>query len=474
MGTWTPLKNKPSANISTMLLLADGTVFCSDSGSPRWFRLTPDNKGSYINGTWSQLADGPTAPLYFASDVLTNGRVFVAGGEYQDGMQWDILAAQVYNPGSDVWSIADVPPGWPNLGDAPSCMLPDGRILVGSINTNHAAIYDPNNNTWTPAADKVNPSSSEETWTLLPDETILAVECDGHPNAEKYVIAADEWIPIDPTPTDLVEASSIEIGPAILLPDGRVFCTGATGHTALYNPPPIANQRGSWTAGPDFPPQPGHPVIGAKDAPASLLPNGKVLCIAGPVDGVGDNYLPPMFFFEFDPGPDTFALIAGPSTNPGNLPPFVARFLVVPSGEVLFSNGTDTVSVYQPGGAAPSSTWLPTIIRIEDSTGASVTTVPRGETLKLVGRQLNGLSQANSYGDDAQMATNYPLVRIRHNGSGDIVYCPTGGHSSMGVATGSAVHSTQFDVPGTIGTGASTLEVVANGIASSPHAVTVA
>jgi hypothetical protein len=117
---------------------------------------------------------------------------------------------------------------------------------------------------------------------------------------------------------------------------------------------------------------------------------------------------------------------------------------------------------------------LPTIIRIEDSTGASVTTVPRGETLKLVGRQLNGLSQANSYGDDAQMATNYPLVRIRHNGSGDIVYCPTGGHSSMGVATGSAVHSTQFDVPGTIGTGASTLEVVANGIASSPHAVTVA
>src|SRR5271169_6249135 len=147
---------------------------------------------------------------------------------------------------------------------------------------------------WTPAADKKNSSSNEETWTLLPDETILSVNCREHPGAQKYIIAADEWIEIDPTPSDLVEDSSIEIGPAVLLPDGRVFATGATGHTALYQMPPIGSQKGSWVSGPDFPPQPGHPTLGAKDAPACLLPNGKVLCIAGPIDGIGDHYLGPM------------------------------------------------------------------------------------------------------------------------------------------------------------------------------------
>ena len=480
MGTWTSVTNKApgGASISTMLLLTDGTIFCSDEGpaeggSPRWLKLSPDNKGSYINGTWSKLADGPTSPLYFASAVLNNGRVFVAGGEYQDGMQWDQLTAEVYNPDSNVWSVANLPPGWAHLGDAPSCVLPDGRILVGSIDSNRTAIYDVNNNTWTPTANKLNPSSSEETWTLLPDETILAVECSGHPGAEKYVIAANQWVSVPPTPSDLVEPASIEIGPAILLPDGRAFCIGATPNTALYNLPPIASQPGTWTAGPNFPPQPGHPTVGAKDAPACLLPNGKVLCVAGPVDGVGDDYLGPMFFFEFDPGPDTFALIPGPG-GLGNLPPFVGRFLLTPSGDVLFAHGSDTVSVYQPGGAAPNPVWLPTIIEILDLSGTKVTTLSRGFTFTLVGRQLNGLSQANSYGDDAQMATNYPMVRIRNNGSGDAVYCVSRNHSSMGVATGSVVQTTQFTVPASTGLGASRLEVVANGIASAPFAVTIA
>jgi phage tail sheath gpL-like len=43
----------------------------------------------------------------------------------------------------------------------------------------------------------------------------------------------------------------------------------------------------------------------------------------------------------------------------------------------------------------------------------------------------------------------------------------------MGVATGSTVVSTQFDLPTTIDTGASTLQVVANGIPSATVAVTV-
>jgi hypothetical protein len=39
-----------------------------------------------------------------------------------------------------------------------------------------------------------------------------------------------------------------ELGPALLLPDGRVFQIGAEGHTALYNP-----STNTWTAGPTVP-----------------------------------------------------------------------------------------------------------------------------------------------------------------------------------------------------------------------------
>jgi len=43
----------------------------------------------------------------------------------------------------------------------------------------------------------------------------------------------------------------------------------------------------------------------------------------------------------------------------------------------------------------------------------------------------------------------------------------------MAVATGSRIVSTNFDVPSTMETGASTLEVVANGIPSVAVSVTV-
>jgi hypothetical protein len=88
--------------------------------------------------------------------------------------------------------------------------------------------------------------------------------------------------------------------------------------------------------------------------------------------------------------------------------------------------------------------------------------------------RFNGLSQGAAYGDDAQMATNYPLVRITNSGTGNVVYCRTHGHSTMAVATGNRVVSTNFDVPSGIGTGASTLVVVANGIPSPGVSVTIA
>src|SRR5580693_6500536 len=84
-GSWQPLANQPTFNASTMLLLTDGTVMAQESNGTAWWRLTPDEWGDYTNGTWSPLAPMIDARLYYASAVLADGRVFVAGGEYNGG-----------------------------------------------------------------------------------------------------------------------------------------------------------------------------------------------------------------------------------------------------------------------------------------------------------------------------------------------------------------------------------------------------
>ena len=50
-GTWTPLTNQPTFGVGTMLLLTDGTVMCQNSGTPHWWKLTPDITGSCASGT---------------------------------------------------------------------------------------------------------------------------------------------------------------------------------------------------------------------------------------------------------------------------------------------------------------------------------------------------------------------------------------------------------------------------------------
>jgi hypothetical protein len=99
--------------------------------------------------------------------------------------------------------------------------------------------------------------------------------------------------------------------------------------------------------------------------------------------------------------------------------------------------------------------------------------VKPGSTYKISGTQFNGLSQAGAFGDENQIATNYPLVRIKNIASGHVVYARTHDHSTMAVATGKAIVSTNFDVPAKIETGASSLQVVTNGIPSKAVSITV-
>jgi hypothetical protein len=192
------------------------------------------------------------------------------------------------------------------------------------------------------------------------------------------------------------------------------------------------------------------------DAPGCLLPNGKVLLCASPAPPC--QYPPPTTFFEYDPASSSVAQIASPDNANG--PCYTGRMLLSPSGQVLFANGSNAVEIYTPDGA-PQTAWKPQITKAPSSVSA-------GQTYALQGRQLNGLSQAVSYGDDAQMATNYPLICLRNVATRQLVYCRTFDHSTMGVATGNVIHSTKFSVPAGVQIGAAELFVIANGIWSDP------
>jgi len=442
-------------------LMTDGSVLAQSYQGNTWFKCVPDIGGDYSNGTWTQVATLPAgyAPSDFASAVLADGRLVISGGEYNSGGPYTLQLTNmgaVYDPKANIWIPLAPPPGWQFLGDAPGSILPDGRFVVGQKLTTEDAALDPTTLTWSTLGSAGKSGfNSEEGWTLLPDGTILTVDVLNAPNSERYNPLSGQWVSAGSTIVDLHSPTPVtgclrygpnpadcyyppgEVGPAILRPDGTVFATGSgsapggkgAGHTAIYH------GNGTWTVGPDFP-----NGDNAGDSFAALLPSGNVLVL-----GVSGR------LYEFN---GSQFLTVGVAS--GNL-------LLLPTGQVLILGST--AALYTPSGQAQPQ-WAPHVT-------SSPSNILRGSSYTISGTQFNGLSQAMAFGDELENATNYPLVRITNKATGHVFYARTHGHSSMGVATGSLIVSTHMDVPTNMETGASTLEVVANGIASIAVSVTV-
>jgi len=432
----------------------------------------------------------------FSSAVLRDGRVYVIGGEYSSAGN-ETPSGEIFVPWLDEWGPLAKPGEFAFIqGDAPGAVLADGRVLLGNTqypsstsSQCNTALWDPATGEWTLAGtafgalpgDTKSEPCGEETWTLLADGSVLTVDVSDPPYTERYIPSLDQWVTAGPTksnlPLPIGTDLANEIGPAILLPDGRLFAIGATGQTALYTPAPAGSEPetpGTWAEGPAFPADtsPGHlwPTLTASDAPAVLQTNGKVLLTAGTTYENTSGPQPAlmsknMTLLEFDPATNALSAFSPVPFSPSIAPDtYEARLLLLPTSQILLTTTGSQIYIYTPDAASnnPAAAWRP----------ASISVPPDmyiGYRYTVSGTQLNGLSQAVSYGDDAQMATNYPIVQLS-NAAGQVAYARSYDFSTMGVATGTTVSCT-IDIPSQLEPGDWNLVVIANGIPSKPVTV---
>src|SRR5579863_2175713 len=482
---WTQPDTPPNFNVGIALLLTDGRIMVQEQGTSNWWALKPNEFGVYHSGTWSTLAPFPStwgySPTYFASAVLKDGRVIIEGGEYNNGSETFTTTGGIYNPVTNSWTKIKPPTGWNHIGDAQSVVLPNGTFMMGNCGSPtdictfglQQAWLDEATLTWTVVGTGKFDGNDEEGWTLLPNGKVLTVDTYlGVPynpngtNSEIFDPTTKAWSTAGSTVQQLWDSHALcgqtkethEMGPAALRPDGTVFATGANtcpstaGHTAIYD-----TKTETWTAGPDLP-----GVNDMADAPAAILPDGNVLIDVNP--GYGNN---PSTLYEFNG--TGYVSIPQPAGLTGNTEG--GRMLITPAGTVLLNHvGFPEMWFYSPKGTYKAA-WRPHICA-----GCYPANCYVGKTYTVKGTQFNGLTQGAAFGDDAQSATNYPLVQITNNATHHKLFARTHKFSTMGVATGALTTSTEFTIlPTSDGTefGDSTMVVIANGIPSNTVGIVV-
>lgn len=461
-GTWVPLTHwAPDYNAGVMLVLTDGTVMVKTSSGGNdqigsvWNKLTPDIHGSYINGTWTQVAPMADTRLYYSSQVLRDGHVYVAGGEYGTGR----AEAEVYYPETDTWVPVPQLDPLDTFSDANSEILPDGSVLQAIVShgfstTKRICIYDPVSNSYTLGPTALG-SNNESAWLKLPDSSILYVDINST-KSERYIPSLNMWVRDANLPVSLYDPYGWEMGAAFMLPDGRGFFIGSTNHTAYYTPSGDTSD-GTWTAGPDIPNN-----LGAPDAASAMMVNGLVLCAFSPTPTPSNVFWNPTYYYVFDYTTNAFFPITAPDGNDSlDAPCYYSNMVCLPDGSVLYgSQGDNQYYEFVPDGAlAAGKPVLDSIIALNC------------DTFMAIGKKFNGITEGACYGDDWQMETNYPIVRLSRNDT--VYYAKTSYWNSTGVQRDTLLDTTLFVLPQGMPVGTWGVRVVANGNPSDTLQITL-
>ena len=331
------------------------------------------------------------------------------------------------------------------ISDTATSILPNGTFYVSNPFDPNTYFLNPATLTWTQGPPiGTGGNGDEKGWTLLQDGSVLDAWLTGS------YFQSGVWTATGPIPNALVSATSDEIGPASLLFTGQVLQFGAAdaptvGNTAIYNP-----SNHTWTAGPSAP-----DGLQWGDTSATVMVNGHVL--SSTTAGTASNGVA-QAIWEYDPTANAFTKVFSPGSDPNGPKQLTFPiFLPLPNGQVLVADPKNDpfYHLYIPSGS-PSASWRPTLTAIS---GPSV------GVYGLSGKQLNGLTNGSSFGDDRNSASDYPIVGLKDT-SGHVYYARSYGFNQMAPLVNTA-GSCNFVLPTTIPNGSYSLFVSASGVTSS-------
>ena len=467
-----------NGNTEHMYLMTNGKVLVQSRGSggfEKWWLLTPDSSGSYLNGTWTQAAQPPAGynPQNVNGAVLHSGNFIIVGGEQNTTasgvMEDNSNQSYIYNVKDDTWTNVPAPLNgtgeWAGIGAAPFVELANGLVMVGQNGTRNskglsAMLYDEVKGTWTLTGTNKVTGNQEEGYTLLQNDKVLNISTENTKTVEIYDPTTGLWSPAADTPMQLARG---EIGPAITLPNGKVLAMGATGSNFLYDP--ITN---AWSSVPDFPKLKNGLQPVAADNPAAVLPNGNVLVQTTVfVSGSQNSYwMSPATWYEYDIASNNWVAQSNDFISPDSSG--IANgtnMLVLPTGQVMITSEYGAMELYTPSGTA-NATWLPKIDSL------STTELSPKTSYKLTGKQLSGLTQGTFWGDEQQNSTNYGLVQITNKASQHIFYARVTDYSNTSIAPNSSSNFS-FTLDEKVENGPASIRVIASGFASPPVDVTI-
>jgi hypothetical protein len=484
---WQLMTTKPNvaSNIARMAwLLTNGKILVqttNDSEIANWWTITPDIDGNYYDGTWTQVARIPNYnPWAYNGAVLHSGNFFVTGGEvnFSDAKVFEENnnKSYIYNVSSNTWTEVAPPNNgqgiWAHIAAPPFVKLADGRIMIGNFSdrdpssSHESMLFNETTMKWTLTGTNKTGMNSEAGFSLLPNDKVLTVNTDGGGiTAEIYDPATGLWSKTGALPVAL---SNGEIGPALALPSGKTLAQGATGANALYNP--VTN---TWAAAPNFPKLNNGMQLSAPDNPTAILPNGNLLTVTSYIarDTGNMDIMGPARYFEYDVSSNAWLpVIDDLMLPPSSSSSVYMKMLPLPNGQVMVINmranpGSGGIAFYTSKGS-PNSSWAPVVDKISDAA------LTPGKSFSVSGKQLSGLTQGATFGDEFESATNYPLVRVVNNSSHHVFYATTSNFSTTSIAP--MVPSTfDFTIGSNFENGPSKMYVVANGIASAPVDVTI-
>lgn len=461
--TWSPIATFPQSQFGDdmAILLNDGNILASYLAGRETYLYTPgtnswtfasekfNNDVSDEEG-WTKLADGKIL-TYDIFQTLAVGGSNKGYAELSNalGSAWADISPDDGSANGAIPALSSVALGY-ELG--PQLRLQDGRVLVIGA-TNNTALYNETTNTWAAGP------------------TIV-----GNLNGTNAAFGADD-------------------APAAILPNGHVIFAADAG------PNPVTS-TGNTTNGSHTVTNIPHATIALlqqywavaqQDGGTGVIPSGTYIysidnvnntvtlfdgCCnyvnaTGTVTGeglvFGGIFSNPTQLFDFNPAgnsgagsisPVSPALSTNYLTNDGS---FLSRMLMLPTGQLLFSDGSNQLNIYTPDGTA-SPAYKPVINGIAYSGTTGVFT--------LTGKQLNGQSAGSAYGDDVMNDSNYPIVRLTST-TGTVYYARTTNWSNYGVATGATAETVTFTVPAGITAGNYSVLVSGAGIQSSPVALNI-